>query len=132
MTVATLVILSGIASQYSPGTMAQVATVRRWQGWPIAELPHIAVSNCDDVGKIRAIRYASRDWESAQVIDCAGDGDGAAEWMAENNILLEMSHRRAVELGTVGRGTEVEMVTVEFQHVEQCAEHCIVMEEKRQ
>ncbi len=132
MTVATLVAIAGIASQYSPGTMTQVANVRTWQGWPIASLPHIAVSGCDDVGKIRAIRYAGRNWESAQVIDCARAGDGSAEWMEQNSILLEMSYSRAVELGTVGRGIPVEMVAVEFEHVESCPTHCIVMKEARQ
>jgi hypothetical protein len=56
-TIAVMVIVSGIASQYSPDTMRQVAVVRDWQGYPIANLPHIAVSDCADVGKVRTIRY---------------------------------------------------------------------------
>jgi hypothetical protein len=128
-TIAVMVIVSGIASQYSPDTMRQVAVVRDWQGYPIANLPHIAVSDCADVGKVRTIRYPGHDWESAQVIDCARDGDGTAKWMAQNGILLEMSYRRAVELDTVGRGIAVEMIAIEFHQVEQCEEHCIVMED---
>lgn len=61
ITIAVLVVISGIASQYSKDTMEQVAMVRRWQGWPIFALSHIAVSDCTDVGKVRTIRYPGHD-----------------------------------------------------------------------
>jgi len=124
-TIAALLVLSGIASQYSEHTMRHVASVRDGQGYPIYSLAHIAVSDCADVGTIRTIRYPGHGWESAQIIDCARDGDGAAEWMAENGILLEMSYRRAVELDTVGRGIAVEMVTWQFRQSDRCIRHCM-------
>lgn len=125
-TIAVMVILTGIASQYSPDTMRQVAATRRWQGYSIHDTrTHIAVSDCASVGEFRTIRYPGHGWESAQIIDCARDGDGAAEWMAENGILLEMSYRRAVELDTVGRGIAVEMVTWQFRQSDRCIRHCM-------
>ena len=124
-TIALLVIVSGIASQYSPDTMRHVAATRRWQGYSIHDTRHIAVSDCGSVGEFRTIRYDGHSWEHAQVIDCARDGDGTAEWMDANNILLEMSHKRAVELGTVGRGIAVEMVTWQFRQSDRCIRHCM-------
>jgi len=78
----------------------------------------IAVQSCADLGEHWSIRYAGEDWEMATVVDCARPGDGTAEWMRDNGILLEMGHPRAVELGTVGRGIRVEVQRFEVVEVE--------------
>jgi hypothetical protein len=122
--IAVAVIVSGWASQYSPGVMAEVLRNRTSGREGIVQMPPplyrpIAVSECDRLGENIRLRYAGGPWEMATVVDCARSGDGSAEWMEENNILLEMDHRRAVELGTVGRGIRVEIITYEIREIEQ-------------
>jgi hypothetical protein len=128
--VVVAIVLSGIASQYSPNTMENVAKVRSQQGYAIDyTVRHIAVVDCSYVGEYRAVRYQNgsgswQPWEIVQIIDCARPGDGTTEWMEDNGILLEMGHQRAVELGMVGRGVEVEMRGWTVGEADRCRGYC--------
>lgn len=108
----------GTASQYAPGVMQRVITVRQTPGRTAHTLPatlppvdgFIAVLDCDDVGQLREMRpVGAREWELYLVADCAGGADGGAAWMRRNGIVAEMDYESAVRLGTVGRGLRVEM-----------------------
>lgn len=107
----------GTASQYAPGVMRRVITVRQTPGRTAHTLPatlppvdgFIAVLDCDGVGRIREMRPVGGEWGLCLVADCAGGADGGAAWMRRNGIVAEMDYESAVRLGTVGRGLRVEM-----------------------
>ena len=122
---ASLTILSGGASQYAPGVMAQVIANRQaGLAAPTlpAELPSvdgfIAVVDCAEIGNIWYVRPPDGDWERHLVADCAGpelrtDGLTGGEWMRANNILIEISASTAEGWGVAGRGIKVEVARVQ-------------------
>jgi len=124
--IVTAMVISGIASQYSPGTMERVAKVREGQGYEVDwTVEHVAVVDCNEVGEFRQVRYRNNDgqwepWQQVQVIDCAMPGDGTEEWMEENEILLEMGYEEARGLGMVGRGVDMEMIVEGIVESERC------------
>lgn len=116
--VVVAIILSGIASQYAPGVMESVISVRQ-SGMTAANLPgnlpdvdgFVAVKDCDRIGEILWLRpQGQRRWESFLVVDCANPADGADLWMERNNILVEVDHNTAKRWDTVGKGINVEML----------------------
>ena len=117
------VTVSGWASQYSPHVMSEVVRNRTSGEEGIVQLmsdplyPPLAVADCGRLGQVVRVRYEGHPWEMATVVDCARPGDGTAEWMDRNDILLEMGYQRAAELGTVGRGIRVEMRWLEERTV---------------
>jgi len=109
-------ILFALASHYSPGTMALVLRNRQsgnaWVSMPL-ELPRhdgmIAVRDCWHLGEVWTLRTAGAvDWERHLVVDCARPGDGAAEWMTLNNIMVEVGYDTAQRWGSIGGGVAVE------------------------
>lgn len=118
---ASLVFLTGGASQYDPGLMATVVANRQASlAVPTlpAELPDvdgfIAVVDCSEIGKVWLVRPAGGEWEKHLVADCAGpelraDGLTGGKWMTASEILLEISARTAERWNVVGQGVQVEI-----------------------
>ncbi len=109
-------IVSFLASQYSPGVMTQVVYNRQnghaWVSLP-AELPHtdgyIAVVDCDQLGEVWWLRpVGAGDWESFLVVDCAHPHKSGGAWMLRHNIGVEVDHETAQRWGTVGELIAVE------------------------
>jgi len=114
-----LIVAVVIASQYSPGVMADVVRVRQ-HAPTFAPLPlylpsvdgFVAVRDCDRIGELILIRPVGVDWwETHMVADCTKQPgtDGAYEWMTENGIGVEVSYETAARWGYVGRGFRVEI-----------------------
>ena len=115
-------LLTGTASQYDPGVFEIVITnrqARRTEFNLPAVLPQtdgfIAVENCEDIGQIWYIQSPTGRWESFLVADCAGpqlrpDGLTAAEWMRNNNIVVEVDGATAERWDTVGAGIGVQVI----------------------
>lgn len=108
-------VISGWASQYSPGVMESTVEARQ-DGCCKYNLPRglpqvdgfVAVSDCSNIGRLLLLRpEGSRKWERFLAADCAGPG--AYEWMLHNNILVEVDYETAARWDTVGRGIRVEM-----------------------
>ena len=78
-----------------------------YHGYEYGDGRYIAVSDCSLIGDYVLIRQPGNDWELHQVADCAG-ADGTPQWMAENNIILELSYETARRWGVVGGGFAVE------------------------
>lgn len=112
-----IIIITSLASQYSPGTAQQVIENRQ-SGNAWASLPrvlpetdgYIAVQECGELGDIWWIQNPLTDvWESFLVIDCSmpAGTDGTIEWMKENDIAMEVDYETAVRWETVGGGVWV-------------------------
>lgn len=111
----TVVIASGIASQYAPGVMERVAVYRQTKptAYPLPPtLPQtagmIAVLECEHIGETWLLRHDGI-IESFLVVDCAGDA-ATREWMLRGNVIVEVDGATAERWGVVGRGADVEMV----------------------
>ena len=112
-----------VASQYGDGVMSEVIH-NRSGGRPSVpqldftpDLPAIAVCDCDDLGKIRAVRQAGDDcWQSVFVADCGhptklrDDGRNGCQWMQDEGVLFEAGAPLARQWGVPpGRSLRVEM-----------------------
>ena len=113
-------LLSGIASQYSPGVMDSVVRVRQ-SGKTAMDLPavlpavdgFVAMEDCAMVGEIVFIRPKGEShWDSFLVADCSGHSETSA-WMERNNILVELGYNAAKRYNTVGYGLEIELMLLE-------------------
>jgi len=118
--IASLVLTMGMASQYAPGVMDEVVANRQ-RGITIADLPDplpsvdgfVAVEDCSEIGDIIWLRPEGQGaWESFLVADCSGD-QRTSDWMARNNILVEVDYATALRWETVGYGIAVEMLQLE-------------------
>lgn len=109
-----IIIVLSVISQYSPGVMETVVDNRQsgkaWVGLP-ENLPEtdgfIAVRDCSEIGSVWYVQNPNNgNWESFLVADCAmpTGTDGAAEWMEENNVAMEVGYKTAERWGMVGRG----------------------------
>ena len=121
-----LTLVSGWASQYSPGVMESTVEARQ-NGCCAYNLPKglppvdgfVAVSDCSNIGRLLLLRpEGSKKWERFLAADCAGPG--AYEWMLRNNILVEVDYETAVRWNTVGRGIRVEMRWLNGKDKTQC------------
>lgn len=89
--------VSGWASAYAPGRMAEVIRYRLdndlWRvpppvGWYTAH-GAIATNDCSQVGAMLVmVDPGGREWR-VFVADCGG-ADGGSRWMSENNIVAEL------------------------------------------
>jgi len=113
-------ILSGFASQYSPGVMESVVRVRQ-SGRTAMDLPavlpavdgFVAMEDCAMIGQIVYIRpKGETEWDSFLVADCSGHAETSA-WMERNDILVEFGYNAAKRYGTIGRGLEIELMLLE-------------------
>jgi hypothetical protein len=108
-----IIIYFSIISQYREGIMEQVIANRQsgsaWVSLPM-NLPrtdgYIAVRDCNELENIWWVKSPNGIWESMLVVDCARPAgtDGAAEWMDDENVAMEVDYETAVRWGTVGRG----------------------------
>lgn len=112
-----LVLAIGIASQYAPGVMESVIENRRIPGKTNYTVPQdlsqydgfIAMKSCTELGNEYYLRPTGEDeWERFLVVDCSGH-KSTSDWMARNNIIVEIDANKAVEWQTVGRGVEIEL-----------------------
>jgi len=106
-----LSILTGRASQYSPGVMQEV--IRNRQAW--GQIPDdlsaydgfVAVLDCSKIGEEIMLKPEhSSNWEKFLVVDCAGSD--AVDWMKSNNILVEVDYSTARRWDTIGYGIRVD------------------------
>lgn len=113
-----IMIVSGIASQYAPGVMERVVSVRR-AGRTTATLPaglppvdgYVAVADCKRIGQIVWLRPEGQEhWERFLVTDCANPADGSDRWMRRNGILVEVDYQTAKRRNTIGRGIHVKLM----------------------
>jgi len=113
-------ILSGFASQYSPGVMESVVRVRQ-SGRTAMDLPavlpavdgFVAMEDCAMIGQIVYIRpKGETEWDSFLVADCSGHAETSA-WMERNDILVEFGYKSAKRYDTIGRGLEIELMMLE-------------------
>lgn len=81
-----------------------------WVSLP-ADLPRtdgfIAVHDCALLGDIWWVENPiTKVWESMLIVDCARPAgtDGAAEWMEENDVAMEVDYETARRWGTIGHG----------------------------
>lgn len=115
-------VVTGRASQYSPGIMRRVTEYRQRMGQIAQDVSgydgFIAVLECDDIGKEYWLRPVGTEiWYLVLAVDCASKSDRQSEldprsgweWMRDGAIVCEISHLLAIEWGTVGRMIEVEM-----------------------
>jgi hypothetical protein len=115
-----LSILTGWASQYSPGIMQEVINNRQaWEQIPedlSAYDGFVAVLDCAKIGdEVMLKPEHSSTWEKFLVVDCAGED--AVDWMQSNNILVEVDYSTAKRWNTVGNGIRVEyMQFLEHEH----------------
>jgi len=115
LALASWILLSGTASQYDPGIM-QVVIANRQAGLTEivlpADLPEtdgwIAVENCGDIGQVWYVQNPDGEWESFLVVDCAQPA--AAEWMRDNNIIIEIDAATAERWDTIGAGVGVQVI----------------------
>lgn len=115
-------IVSGKASQYSPGVMERVVAYRQKHG----EIPQdvsgydgfVAVRECGNIGETYYIRpMGQADWEVFLAVDCASKNDyqsttdprSGYQWMTESSILVEIDHGTAKRWNCVRRITRIEM-----------------------
>ena len=118
---AVVIVAMGWASQYAPGKMEAVIRVRQ-AGRTAYTLPAVlpavdgyaAVLACERIGEVLYVQHAGV-VESFLVVDCAGDEE-TRQWMARNNILLEVDYETAIRWNTVGRGAQVAVVDVALPH----------------
>jgi len=117
----SIIVLTGIASQYAPGVMGRVVQVRQ-TGLTHASLPvglppvagYVAVVDCGQIGEVVWLRpVGATTWEPFLVADCANPADGSDAWMTRNRILVEVDYNTAVRWHTVGRGIAIEMMVRE-------------------
>ncbi len=97
--------VTGWASAYAPGRMAEVIRYRLdndlWRTPPRFDWYQahgaIATNNCADVGQMATvIDPAGREWR-VLVADCGGR-DGGADWMTQNGIVAELDARLWAQL----------------------------------
>jgi hypothetical protein len=111
--VSALLLLScsvGTASQYGRGVMERVVKTRQ-AGLTAYNLPatlpvvdgYIAVMNCNDIGQVWSVNG-----EKMLASDCAGS-QATRNWMAWNNIPIEVDYLTALRWNTVGRGKQAEI-----------------------
>ena len=112
-----ILLFYGIASQYGPHRMESVITLRQIPGRTGYTITHdlaqfdgfMAMESCGELGNeyyVKPLNYPT--WELFLVTDCSGDVE-TSEWMARNNIVVEVDHETAVRWGTVGRGIAVQV-----------------------
>ena len=67
---------------------------------------YIAVRDCALIGDIWWVENPKGIWESMLIVDCARPAgtDGAAEWMEEENVAMEVDYETAKRWDTVGHG----------------------------
>jgi len=113
-------LFSGFASQYAPGVMESVVRVRQ-SGRTAMDLPavlpdvdgFVAMEDCAMVGEIVYIRPKGESrWDRFLVADCSGHAETSA-WMERNKILVEFGYKAAKRYDTIGRGLEIELMTIE-------------------
>jgi len=100
-------------SQYREGIIEQVIANRQsgnaWVSLPL-DLPktngYIAVLDCSKLEDVWWVKNPDGEWESMLIVDCARPygTDGAAEWMLEHNIAMEVDYETAKRWGKIGRG----------------------------
>lgn len=112
-----LILLTGTASQYAPGKMESVITVRQIPGKTNYLVPQnltqydgfIAMESCAELGNEYYLRPVGIDnWELFLVVDCSGHTE-TTDWMTVNNIIVEIDYNTAVRWGTVDYGIKVEL-----------------------
>ena len=114
-----VLLLTALASQYSPHTMESVVAIRQDQELLPQVLPsvdgYIAVLDCSLIGQTWHLRpQGTPTWEQFLIADCANPLDGGDTWMVDHNIIAEVDYKTAVRWNTVGsllaveRGIEVE------------------------
>ncbi len=108
--------MSCMASQYDPGVMSRVVSVRQ-SGVTAMNLPDplpqtdgiIAVEDCSRIGEIVWMRHDGRGWESFLVADCSGHVE-TSEWMLRDDICVEVDYATAVRWNTAGHGAAVDIL----------------------
>lgn len=106
------IIAFALISQYSQGMM-ELVIENRQNGNAWVSLPNvlpktdgfIAVQDCSELENIWWVENPqTKVWESMLIVDCARpEGtDGASEWMAENNIAMEVDYETARRWETIG------------------------------
>lgn len=99
-----------LVSQYSPGTMRNVAAYRESQGLDLKKTDgYVAVLEHEFLGDVIWLRPIGSDvCESFQVVDWASpsmkrpDGMTGGEWMREFGVGLEVDYQTAVRWDAVG------------------------------
>ena len=111
-----ILIITFLASQYSPGTMELVIANRQagnaWVTIP-QNLPqvdgYIAVVNCSDLMQVWDLRpRGARNWERFLVVDCADPTKDGGQWMCDHHIGVEIDHATALRWNTVDEMIHVE------------------------
>lgn len=94
--------LTGWASAYAPGVMAEVVTYRNANDLWRNPLPHdwytaagyIATNDCSQVGHMMTLIAPDGRAYRVLVADCGGrEEGGGASWMTENRIVAELDWR---------------------------------------
>ncbi len=109
--------VTGWASAYAPGVMAEVITYRRANGLWRNPLPvdwytaagYIATNDCSQVGQMLTLVTPDGRARRVLVADCAGR-DGGSEWMTRNRIAAELDYKLFTELTAAhGRPLAIEL-----------------------
>jgi len=105
----------GTVSQYAPGLMGEVVANRlAWGHIGSTDGVRVfgAVLHCDHIGRRGWVTWSDGTRERLMVVDCANPEHSATvQWMAENNVIVEVGYTTAERRGFVGRGV---MATVEL------------------
>jgi hypothetical protein len=119
MNTVLVILLIGIASQYSPGVMERTIAVRQ-RGRTAYTVPtdlsrydgFIAMESRKQLGNEYYLRpVGTEQWELFLVVDCSGHSSTSA-WMKRNNIIAEVDYETAKRWGTIGKGIEIELAVM--------------------
>ena len=109
--------MTGIASQYAPGKMESVISVRQIPGRTNYTAPlnlerfdgFVAMNDCSELGNEYYIKPTDKkEWELFLVVDCSGH-KSTTDWMLRNNIIVEVDYETANRWDTVGRGIKIRL-----------------------
>ena len=111
--------VTGWASAYAPGVMAEVITYRRANGLWRNPLPvdwytaagYIATNDCSQVGQMLTLITPDGRARRVLVADCGGPGDGVgAAWMTKHRIVAELDWRLWTKLTEIhGKPLEISL-----------------------